>query len=73
MLAGTLGCMAPEIQFTGQATKETDVFASGILVLEVVCGRRPLAVDADSVVLLDSVWCAHEGGNILSMADAKVL
>jgi hypothetical protein len=51
-------------------------FAFGILVLEVVSGRRPLArqvsIDPDDVVLLDIVWRAHEGGDILQVADPKL-
>lgn len=77
LLAGTLGYMAPEMQHTGRATKETDLFAFGILVLEVVCGRKPLNTNPDcnlgDYVLLDSVWRAHEAGNILSVADPWIL
>ncbi|XP_027367407.1 probable L-type lectin-domain containing receptor kinase S.5 [Abrus precatorius] len=40
-IAGTPGYMAPETFLTGRATVETDVYAFGVLVLEVVCGRRP--------------------------------
>lgn len=38
---GTVGFMAPELIHTGRASTETDVFSFGVLVLEVVCGRRP--------------------------------
>ncbi|KAG0591561.1 hypothetical protein KC19_1G183600 [Ceratodon purpureus] len=75
LLAGTLGYMAPEMQFTGTATKETDVYAFGILVLEVTCGRRPLdheVSDPADFVLLESVWRAHEVGNISKVADPKL-
>lgn len=73
LLAGTLGYMAPEMQYTGRATKESDVYAFGILVLEVVCGRRPLTMqEDDTAVLLDSVWRAHEAGDILTIADPKL-
>jgi len=40
-IAGTLGYMAPESFLVGRATVETDVYAFGVLVLEVICGRRP--------------------------------
>lgn len=40
-IAGTPGYMAPEIFLTGRATVETDVYAFGVLILEVVCGRKP--------------------------------
>jgi len=38
---GTVGFMAPELIHTGRASTQTDVFSFGVLVLEVVCGRRP--------------------------------
>ncbi|KAJ6698564.1 hypothetical protein OIU79_011964 [Salix purpurea] len=40
-LAGTPGYMAPESILTGRATAETDVYAFGVLILEVACGRKP--------------------------------
>ena len=41
VIAGTPGYMAPETFLTGRATVETDVYAFGVLVLEVVTGRKP--------------------------------
>ncbi|KAL2328210.1 hypothetical protein Fmac_021637 [Flemingia macrophylla] len=40
-VVGTVGFMAPELIHTGRASTQTDVFSFGVLVLEVVCGRRP--------------------------------
>jgi len=76
LAAGTLGYMAPEMPYTGKATKESDVYSFGILVLEVVCGRRPLdmqAVEPEDLVLLYSVWRAHEARSLLSVADPRLL
>jgi len=39
---GTLGYIAPEVIRTGRASTLSDVFGFGILVLEVICGRRPI-------------------------------
>ncbi|XWS43244.1 hypothetical protein CRYUN_Cryun16bG0086200 [Craigia yunnanensis] len=41
VIAGTPGYMAPETFLISRATVETDVYSFGILVLEVVCGRKP--------------------------------
>ncbi|KAG7606757.1 putative L-type lectin-domain containing receptor kinase I.11 RLK-Pelle-L-LEC family [Arabidopsis thaliana] len=38
---GTMGYMAPELTTMGTSTR-TDVYAFGVLMLEVTCGRRPL-------------------------------
>ncbi|XP_022766022.1 probable L-type lectin-domain containing receptor kinase S.5 [Durio zibethinus] len=40
-IAGTPGYMAPESFHTGKATVETDIYAFGVLILEVVSGRKP--------------------------------
>ncbi|XP_039135883.1 L-type lectin-domain containing receptor kinase S.4-like [Dioscorea cayenensis subsp. rotundata] len=57
-VVGTLGYLAPELTRTGKATTSTDVFAFGALVLEVVCGRRPIEPKAlsEELVLVDWVW-----------------
>ena len=37
---------APELFSTGEATKETDVYSFGVLILEVVSGRKRLNMNA---------------------------
>ena len=72
LLAGTLGYMALDMQYSGRATKESDVYAFGILVLEVMC-RKPLldldAIDSWKFVLVDFVWHVHKSRNLASVAD----
>lgn len=38
---GTMGYIAPEYLHTGKATRESDVYGFGAVVLEVVCGKSP--------------------------------
>ena len=76
-MAGTLGYMAPELAYTGKATKESDCFSFGILMLEVLSGKKPVDLqvedpDQDSL-LIQKVWRAHETGNILSVVDSNLL
>ncbi|XP_020237598.1 probable L-type lectin-domain containing receptor kinase VII.2 [Cajanus cajan] len=40
-VVGTVGFMAPELIHSGRASTQTDVFSFGVLVLEVLSGRRP--------------------------------
>uniref|UniRef100_J3MIC8 non-specific serine/threonine protein kinase n=1 Tax=Oryza brachyantha TaxID=4533 RepID=J3MIC8_ORYBR len=42
-LVGTMGYLAPELVFTGKASPVTDVFAFGVFLLELTCGRRPIS------------------------------
>ncbi|KAF6998640.1 hypothetical protein CFC21_014740 [Triticum aestivum] len=74
-LAGTWGYIAPELARLGRATKATDVFAFGVFMLEVACGRRPIQVndsDGDPVLLTDWVVDAWESGSILRTVDPKL-
>ncbi|KAK6129339.1 hypothetical protein DH2020_036912 [Rehmannia glutinosa] len=54
-IAGTLGYMAPEYLVKGQLTEKADVYSYGVLVLEIVCGRKNNAF-VDSGSLLQTVW-----------------
>ncbi|CAN4079215.1 unnamed protein product [Withania somnifera] len=55
-IAGTLGYMAPEYLVKGQLTEKADVYSYGVLVLEIVCGRKSIAFAEDSCSLLETVW-----------------
>ena len=58
-IARTPGYMAPESFHTGRATVETDVYAFGVLILEIVCGRRPghqCGVNNYNNSIVDWVW-----------------
>ncbi|XP_038904872.1 probable L-type lectin-domain containing receptor kinase VI.1 [Benincasa hispida] len=69
-VVGTIGYISPELARTGKASKTTDVFAYGVLILEVACGRRPL--ESDIFILVDWVMECHESGRILDAADPKL-
>lgn len=47
--------MAPEYLVRGQLTEKADVFSFGVLVLEIVCGRRNNSFNEDSSSLLQTV------------------
>lgn len=42
LIAGTMGYVAPEYAMRGQLTEKADVFSFGVVVLEVVSGRKSL-------------------------------
>ncbi|KAF8033339.1 hypothetical protein BT93_D2064 [Corymbia citriodora subsp. variegata] len=71
--AGTLGYLAPEHVRTGKATRSTDVFAFGVFLLEVACGRRPIENrDVEGSILVDWVFSCWEKGAILEARDPKL-
>ncbi|CAI8584666.1 unnamed protein product [Vicia faba] len=75
-IAGTPGYMAPETFLTGRATMETDVYAFGVLVLEVVCGKRPgnmYAQDDYKNSIVYWVWEHYGKGRIVSVVDKRIV
>ncbi|OVA00432.1 Protein kinase domain [Macleaya cordata] len=71
VLAGTPGYLAPECGYTGKATPESDVFSFGIVVLEVLCGRRCIGC-IEEKSLVDYVWSLHGKGELLQCVDQKL-
>ncbi|KAG6514408.1 hypothetical protein ZIOFF_024763 [Zingiber officinale] len=69
---GTLGYIAPECFQTGRATRESDIFGFGAVVLEVVCGRRPRCDIDGFLFLCDWVWKLFREGRILEAVDARL-
>lgn len=72
--AGTPGYLAPECNYTGKATTESDVFSFGVVVLEVVCGRRSwgtTCLTGDNN-LVDYVWGLHGKGELLQGVDSRL-
>ncbi|KAH9701389.1 hypothetical protein KPL71_024979 [Citrus sinensis] len=69
-LVGTLGYMAPELLRTGKADTRTDVFAFGVCMLEVACGRRP--IEDGNINLVDWVIDCWKRGCILDVIDPRL-
>ncbi|CAO2211475.1 unnamed protein product [Urochloa humidicola] len=69
-VAGTRGFIAPEYSVGHKASRQTDVFAFGALVLEVVTGQYALRGDDPRCPLLtDWVWQMHGRGALLGAVD----
>uniref|UniRef100_A0A7N1A2T7 non-specific serine/threonine protein kinase n=1 Tax=Kalanchoe fedtschenkoi TaxID=63787 RepID=A0A7N1A2T7_KALFE len=73
-VVGTLGYLAPELTRTGKPTTSSDVYAFGALLLEVVCGRRPIQPKAapEEVILVDWVWDRWEAGRVMEVVDKRM-
>ncbi|CAN6165852.1 unnamed protein product [Urochloa humidicola] len=71
---GTMGYMAPELICTGKASPLTDVFAFGIFLLEVTCGKRPVnhTIDDDRAVLVDWVLKHWREGSLTETVDTRL-
>ncbi|MCD7468400.1 hypothetical protein HAX54_006564 [Datura stramonium] len=69
---GTMGYIAPECFHTGKATQQSDVYAFGAVLLEVVCGKRPGTKVNGFQLFLDWVWYLHRDGRILEAVDTRL-
>ncbi|KAL1537868.1 hypothetical protein AAHA92_30342 [Salvia divinorum] len=70
-VVGTVGYLAPEVVTSGRASTQTDVFGYGVLLLEVMCGRRPIEEDAPP--LLDWAWELLRRGELMKAVDVAAL
>lgn len=73
-VVGTIGYIAPELTRTGKASTSSDVFAFGVVLLEVACGKAPILYDSarDHLTLVDWVVECLESGKILDAVDSKL-
>ncbi|XP_062112203.1 probable L-type lectin-domain containing receptor kinase S.5 [Humulus lupulus] len=74
-IAGTPGYMAPESFLTGRATVETDVYAFGVLILEVVSGRKPGSQNEENSFtngMVLWIWGLYSNGMILNAVDPRL-
>ncbi|RVW37929.1 putative L-type lectin-domain containing receptor kinase VII.2 [Vitis vinifera] len=69
-VVGTVGYLAPEVIRTGRASAQTDVFGFGVLILEVLCGRRPM--EEGKQHLIDWVWELMMKGELVLALDERL-
>ncbi|KAG5563769.1 hypothetical protein RHGRI_000089 [Rhododendron griersonianum] len=69
-IEGTFGYLAPEYFMHGIVDEKTDVYAFGILLLEIITGRRP--VDSSRQNLLLWAKPLMESGNIIELVDPRL-
>ncbi|XP_057850564.2 cysteine-rich receptor-like protein kinase 44 [Cryptomeria japonica] len=70
-VAGTYGYMAPEYAMGGQLSVKVDVYSFGVLLLEIVSGRKNIDIDISkekqSLGLLEWAWRLFKGGHALKI------
>ncbi|KAM3385136.1 hypothetical protein ACQJBY_009220 [Aegilops geniculata] len=73
-IAGTYGYMAPEYAMRGQYSVKSDVFSFGVLVLEIITGRRNSGSynTEQDVDLLNLVWEHWTRGNVVELMDPSL-
>uniref|UniRef100_A0ACD5VMV7 Uncharacterized protein n=1 Tax=Avena sativa TaxID=4498 RepID=A0ACD5VMV7_AVESA len=73
-ISGTYGYMAPEYAMNGYLSTKTDVFSFGMLVLEIVSGRKNIDrhLGDEKIDLLNYTWKLWEEGRQLEIVDADL-
>lgn len=71
-IAGTLGYMAPEYVVRGKLTEKADVYSFGVLVIEVICGKRNNAIAQNSFSVLQKVWKLYGTGKLCEAVEPSV-
>ncbi|CAL4997731.1 unnamed protein product [Urochloa decumbens] len=71
---GTLGYMPPEYAYFGHVSTKTDMFSFGVIILEMVTGRRSNSMfeRPDSTPLLSFVWEKWRMGAATDVVDASL-
>ncbi|KAF2307848.1 hypothetical protein GH714_032587 [Hevea brasiliensis] len=74
-VAGTPGYIDPDIVQSGKSNTRTDIYAFGVFVLEVTCGRRPVdpRTSTEKVMLIDWVLNCWDNGAILDTVDSRLV
>lgn len=77
-LVGTIGYMAPELVRTAP-TKASDIYSFGVVVLEVVCGRRPTDLlffefesERREITLIDWLRMLQKESKLNAAADLRI-
>ncbi|NP_001170087.1 Cysteine-rich receptor-like protein kinase 2-like isoform 1 [Zea mays] len=74
-LAGTFGYMAPEYIVHGQLTEKADIYSYGVLVLEIVTGRKShnsVASSAEGLSLMALIWRHYTAGTLTELLDPNL-
>lgn len=76
-IEGTRGYMSPELQSTGVATQKSDVYAFGVVILEILSGEEPLKYRQEEgsyvrVSLIETAREVVDGGGVRRWMDKRL-
>ncbi|KAG6642667.1 hypothetical protein CIPAW_09G156000 [Carya illinoinensis] len=73
-VVGTYGYMSPEYAMGGRFSEKSDIFSFGVLLLEIVSGRRNTSFyhDEQAMSLLEFVWKMWNANKIAALVDPMI-
>ncbi|XP_050287976.1 G-type lectin S-receptor-like serine/threonine-protein kinase At1g11330 isoform X2 [Quercus robur] len=73
-VVGTYGYMSPEYAMEGRFSEKSDVFSFGVLLLEILSGKRNSSFyhDEQSMSLLGFAWKLWNADNIIALIDPMI-
>lgn len=73
-VAGTIGYLAPEYAMRGHLTEKADVFAFGVVALEIISGRpnSDSSLETEKIYLLEWAWHLHENNRQVELVDSRL-
>ncbi|KAH8971059.1 hypothetical protein BDL97_02G122700 [Sphagnum fallax] len=73
-IAGTMGYLSPEYATLGKLTEKVDVFSYGVLLLEIVSGRKniDLSLETNKIYLLEWAHSLHEQDKLFDLIDQQL-
>ncbi|KAK4803550.1 hypothetical protein SAY86_003367 [Trapa natans] len=73
-IAGTIGYLAPEYAMRGQLTEKSDIFAFGVVILEILSGRPNAdeSLGKERAYLFEWTWNLREQNRELELVDPRI-
>lgn len=73
-VVGTFGYMSPEYAMEGRFSEKSDVFSFGVLLLEIISGRKNTSFygNEEALSLLGYAWKLWNEGNIAALVDPGI-
>ncbi|KAH9611217.1 hypothetical protein KSS87_007388 [Heliosperma pusillum] len=71
-VVGTYGYMPPEYAIEGRFSEKSDIFSLGVLLLEIITGKKTRWHDESSLSLLGYVWKQWNEDNVISVIDPAI-